>query len=68
MQPYRVANEAEGRAEALRRIAHCRETQSEDLDLGGLMLTTFRRSRDRPSARYLVFAWHVLSEISNVRG
>jgi hypothetical protein len=35
-----VASEAEGRAEALRRIAACRTTQAEELDLGGLQLTT----------------------------
>jgi Leucine-rich repeat (LRR) protein len=34
-----VANEADGRAEALRRIAACRTTQAEELDLGGLQLT-----------------------------
>jgi Leucine-rich repeat (LRR) protein len=34
-----VANEAEGRAEASRRIAACRTAQSEELDLGGLRLT-----------------------------
>jgi hypothetical protein len=34
-----VANEAEGRAEALRRIAACRTAQAEELDLGGLQLT-----------------------------
>src|SRR5215470_17372110 len=34
-----VANEAEGRAEALRRIAECRAAQAEELDLGGLQLT-----------------------------
>ena len=34
-----VANEAEGRAEALRRIAACRSAQAEELDLGGLQLT-----------------------------
>jgi hypothetical protein len=34
-----VASEAEGRAEALRRIAACRTAQSEELDLGGLQLT-----------------------------
>jgi internalin A len=34
-----VANEAEGRAEALRRIAACRTAQAEELDLGGLRLT-----------------------------
>ena len=34
-----VANEAEGRAEALRRITACRTTQAEELDLGGLQLT-----------------------------
>ena len=34
-----VASEAEGRAEALRRIAACRTTQAEELDLGGLQLT-----------------------------
>jgi internalin A len=34
-----VANEAEGQAEALRRIAACRATQAEELDLGGLQLT-----------------------------
>src|SRR5258707_12291312 len=35
----RVADEAEGRAVALRRIALCRETHAEELDLGGLQLT-----------------------------
>jgi internalin A len=34
-----VADEAAGRAEAQRRIAACRETRGEDLDLGGLQLT-----------------------------
>jgi Leucine-rich repeat (LRR) protein len=34
-----VANKAEGRAEALRRIAACRAAQAEELDLGGLQLT-----------------------------
>src|SRR5262245_45829632 len=34
-----VASEAEGRAEALRRIAACRTTHAEELDLGGLQLT-----------------------------
>jgi internalin A len=34
-----VANEADGRAEALRRIAACRAAQAEELDLGGLQLT-----------------------------
>jgi hypothetical protein len=34
-----VASEAEGRAEALRRIAACRTVQAEELDLGGLQLT-----------------------------
>jgi Leucine-rich repeat (LRR) protein len=34
-----VASEAEGRAEALRRIAACRTAQAEELDLGGLRLT-----------------------------
>ena len=34
-----AASEAEGRAEALRRIAACRTAQSEELDLGGLQLT-----------------------------
>jgi Leucine-rich repeat (LRR) protein len=34
-----VASEAEGRAEALRRIAACRTAQAQDLDLGGLQLT-----------------------------
>jgi internalin A len=34
-----VASEAEGRAEALRRIAACRIAQAEELDLGGLRLT-----------------------------
>jgi internalin A len=34
-----VASEAEGRAEALRRIAACRMAQAEELDLGGLQLT-----------------------------
>jgi|ERR1700722_5472951 hypothetical protein len=34
-----VANEAEGRAEALRRIAACRSARVEELDLGGLQLT-----------------------------
>ena len=33
-----VANEAEGRAEALRRIAACRTARAEELDLGGLQL------------------------------
>ena len=35
-----AASEAEGRAEALRRIAACRSAQSDELDLGGLQLTT----------------------------
>jgi hypothetical protein len=35
-----VAGGAEGRAEALRRIAVCRTAQAEELDLGGLQLTT----------------------------
>jgi hypothetical protein len=34
-----VASEAEGRAEAIRRIAACRTAQAEELDLGGLQLT-----------------------------
>jgi internalin A len=34
-----IANEAEGRAEALRRIAACRAARAEELDLGGLQLT-----------------------------
>ena len=34
-----VASEAEGRAEALRRIAACRTAQAEELGLGGLQLT-----------------------------
>ena len=34
-----VANEAEGLAEAQRRIAACRETRSESLDLSKLRLT-----------------------------
>jgi internalin A len=34
-----VASEAEGRAEALRRIAACRTAQTEELDFGGLQLT-----------------------------
>jgi internalin A len=34
-----VASEAEGRAEAFRRIAACRTAQAEELDLGGLHLT-----------------------------
>jgi Leucine-rich repeat (LRR) protein len=34
-----VANKAEGRAEALRRIAACRSARAEGLDLGGLQLT-----------------------------
>jgi internalin A len=34
-----VGNEAEGRAEALRRIAECRDNRAEELDLGGLRLT-----------------------------
>ena len=34
-----VASEAEGRAEALRRIAACHTAQAEELDLGGLQLT-----------------------------
>jgi Leucine-rich repeat (LRR) protein len=34
-----VASEAEGREEALRRIAACRTAQTEELDLGGLQLT-----------------------------
>jgi hypothetical protein len=34
-----VASEAEGRVEALRRIAACRAAQAEELDLGGLQLT-----------------------------
>ena len=33
-----VANEAEGWAEAQRRIAVCRDTRSESLDLSGLGL------------------------------
>jgi internalin A len=35
-----IASEEEGRAEALRRIAACRETRGDELDLGGLQLTT----------------------------
>jgi Leucine-rich repeat (LRR) protein len=35
-----AASEAEGRSEALRRIAACRSAQSEELDLGGLQLRT----------------------------
>jgi Leucine-rich repeat (LRR) protein len=34
-----VANEAEGRAEASRRVAACHAAQAEELDLGGLQLT-----------------------------
>ena len=34
-----IASEAEGRAEALRRIAACHAAQAEELDLGGLRLT-----------------------------
>ena len=34
-----VANEAKGLAEAQRRIAACRKTRSESLDLSGLGLT-----------------------------
>jgi internalin A len=34
-----VANETEGRAEALRRVAACRDAHAEELDLGGLRLT-----------------------------
>ena len=34
-----VESEAEGRAEALRRIALCRESHADALDLGGLLLT-----------------------------
>jgi internalin A len=34
-----VASEAEGRAEALRRIAACHAAQADELDLGGLQLT-----------------------------
>jgi internalin A len=34
-----VASEAEGRAEALRRIAACRAARADELDLGGLQLT-----------------------------
>jgi hypothetical protein len=34
-----VASEAEGRTEALRRIAACSAAQAEELDLGGLQLT-----------------------------
>ena len=34
-----VASEAEGRAEALRRIAACRAAWADELDLGGLQLT-----------------------------
>src|SRR5262245_42440258 len=34
-----VASEAEGRAEALRRIAACRAAKADELDLGGLLLT-----------------------------
>jgi hypothetical protein len=36
-----VASEAEGRAEALRRILACRTAKAEELDLGGLQLTAF---------------------------
>lgn len=39
MQLGRVKDEAEGRAEALRRIAHCGETGARLLDLARLMLT-----------------------------
>src|SRR5215467_100323 len=38
-----VANEAEGRVEALRRIAACRTARAEELDLGGLLLTALDR-------------------------
>jgi hypothetical protein len=34
-----IATEAEGRAEALRRITAARDNRAEDLDLGGLQLT-----------------------------
>jgi hypothetical protein len=34
-----VGSETEGRAEALRRIAACRDNGAEELDLGGLRLT-----------------------------
>jgi hypothetical protein len=34
-----IASEAEGRAEALRRIAACHGARTEELDLGGLQLT-----------------------------
>lgn len=34
-----ITSEAEGRAEALRRIAVARETRARSLDLSGLMLT-----------------------------
>src|ERR1700736_5707384 len=34
-----AASEAEGRAEALRRIAACRAARADELDLGGLQLT-----------------------------
>ena len=46
-----VANEVEGRAEALRRIAACRTARAEELDLGGLQLTALDVSlvEDRPS-------------------
>ena len=39
-----VANEAEGWAEAQRRIAACRETRSESLDLSNPGLAGFPRS------------------------
>jgi Leucine-rich repeat (LRR) protein len=35
-----IASEEQGRAEALRRIAVCRETRGDELDLGGLQLTS----------------------------
>jgi Leucine-rich repeat (LRR) protein len=34
-----IASEEQGRAEALRRIAACRETRVDELELGGLQLT-----------------------------
>jgi hypothetical protein len=35
-----MGGELDGRAEALRRIAACRQTEQEELDLGGLQLTS----------------------------
>ena len=39
IQEFQDGSAAEGRAEALRRIAACRTAQAEELDLGGLQLT-----------------------------